>query len=79
MEIEDQLKQLQREYDILDEIIDIKDAKMEQLKQENRELKQTLSEIKEIAECDCGYCKNYRCPRMDNILDLITKAESEEV
>ena len=39
--------------------------------------RQTLQEIKAIAECNCGYCKNCRCPRMDNILDLITKAEEE--
>lgn len=36
----------------------------------------TLKEIKEIAQCDCGFCTNFKCPRMDNILQKISEVEN---
>lgn len=110
--------QLKKEYEILDSIIDMKDAVIDKLKAENEWLKlserdlsricqdfkkeieteksyvlkyyKTLQEIKDIAENVCrddcpdlkfGYCIglgecSFRARKQ--IIDLITKVESEE-
>jgi hypothetical protein len=66
----DEINKLKAENAKLNAIIDSYQPRLQRYKD-------ILQEIKEIAKCDCGYCKNYRCPRMNNILDLITKAEEE--
>lgn len=58
------------------------EIQINELMQENERLKQTLQEIKAIADEDCefcddiGGCMNNECRKV-RIIDLITKAESE--